>query len=257
MTGSSNIKNGSSEDLQSPPAIIITESARILLGQIEDILADLVNRTDLYPSDDEFYDKYRQLLDLYDILQHQILDASGINVVCTAGCSNCCCHWVEDVSSFEGIIISRYLYEHYPEMVDSVITSFRKDEQVLNSLSGLVEEKTAGDSSVSVDIPDPYDLLLSCFYQLQRPCALLDADGRCIVYPVRPFTCRDYLNLRDPAACLPDRINDEEHSTLMLYLSDTVSDRLEILHKRFDHGSDDRSLRSLLVRFFESGTEPC
>jgi len=59
MTGSSNIKNGSSEDLQSPPAIIITESARILLGQIEDILADLVNRTDLYPSDDEFYDKYQ------------------------------------------------------------------------------------------------------------------------------------------------------------------------------------------------------
>lgn len=255
MTDKNDIINGNSGELKDPPAIIMTESARILLSTIEDILAEFVNSPELSPCDDEFYNKYRHLLDLYDDLQQQVADASGIKVVCTAGCSNCCCHWVEDVNSFEGIIIGRYLNEHHPGMTGTVITTFRKDQKVLDSLWTLVNEKTAAYTPDTEDLPDPYDLLLSYFYQAQRPCALLDDKGCCIVYPVRPFTCRDYLNLRDPAACLPDRINEEEYATLILYLSDIVSERLEILHRRFDDGSDDKSLRSLLVRCLDSGVE--
>jgi len=49
--------------------------------------------------------------------------------------------------------------------------------------------------------------------------------------------------------CLPGRINGEEKATLIMYLSDTVTQHLETLHRRFDQGSNDMSLRSLLLRF--------
>jgi len=244
---------GNNDDFDKGPSFIVTESSQILLGSIEDILADLISRVDLCPADYEFYDKFRCILDLYDRFQREVIDASKISIVCSAGCSSCCCHWVDDVNSFEGMIISRYLADNHPDIINSVIKSFRKDAEALTSLQVLIDEKIAEYSNVSDDIPDNHELLLSCFYQLERPCALLDDSGRCLVYPVRPLTCRDYLNLRDPAACLPELINEEERATLIMYLSNTVSDRLEILHRRFDQGNNDMSLRTLLVRFLEVG----
>jgi Fe-S-cluster containining protein len=251
MTEKNDIIAVYNKDPDNPPPFVMTESARMLLGSIENLLGELVNQADLRPSDDEFYHKFLSIFDLYNRFQHEVINASGINTVCGAGCSHCCCHWVEDVNSFEGIIISRYLAEHHPELVYSIIESFRKDEAVLESLCGLVDKKVAEYSSFTDDIPDKYDLLLSCFYQMQRPCALLDKNGRCIVYPVRPLTCRDYLNVRDPDACLPDLINEEKEATLIMDISDKVSELLEILHQRFDYGDDNMSLRSLLIRCLE------
>lgn len=251
MKKKDNIVSGNNDGSSSLPSFVMTESSRILLGSIENLLGELVSRADLRPSDEEFYHKYLSIINLYDRFQHEVINASGINAVCSAGCSHCCCHWVEDVNSFEGVIISRYLAEHHPDLIDFVIESFRQDEEVLESLCGLVDEKISGYSSFTDDIPDKYDLLLSCFYQMERPCALLDKNGRCIVYPVRPLTCRDYLNIRDCNACLPDRINEEKEATLIMDISDKVSKLLEILHRRFDYGDDNMSLRSLLVRYLE------
>jgi len=251
MTEKNNIITDYNEDPDNSPPFVMTESSRMLLESIENLLGELVSLAGLCPSDEEFRYKYMDFLNLYDRFQHEVINASGINTVCSAGCSHCCCHWVEDVNSFEGIIISRYLAEHHPDLIDFVIESFRQDEEVLESLCGLVEKKIAEYSSFTDDIPDKYDLLLSCFYQLERPCALLDKNGRCIVYPVRSLTCRDYLNIRNSDACLPDRINEEKEATLIMDISDKVSELLEILHRRFDYGDDNMSLRSLLVRYLE------
>lgn len=253
MTINSDITDSENDDSYGLPDLVMTDSARTLLKSIEDILAGLIGRTGLRAEDDEFYFTYRRFLDLYDRCMREIIDASGIRSVCEAGCSNCCCHWVDDVNSFEGAVISRYLADSHPEMIFPVIGSFRDDILVLESLSAVVDRKMDGCLSAGDDIPDPYDLLLSCYYQLERPCALLDGKGRCTVYPVRPLTCRDYLNIRDSTACRPDRINGEDAATLILYISDTVSERIETLHRRFDDGSGDMSLRSILLRFLESG----
>lgn len=251
MTEKNGIKTVYNEDPDNSPSFVMTGSTRMLLGFIENLLGELVNQVNLCASDEEFYRKYLSILDLYDRFQHEVINASGINKVCSAGCSHCCCHWVDDVNSFEGVIISQYLAEHHPDLIDFVIESFRQDEEVLESLCGLVDQKMAEYSSFTDDIPDKYDLLLSCFYQMQRPCALLDENGCCIVYPVRPLTCRDYLNIRDCNACLPDRINEEKEATLIMDISDKVSELLETLHHRFDYGDDNMSLRSLLVRYLE------
>ena len=243
------------KDSHDPPQFIITGTARSLLGSIEKILAELISRSELRLSDDDFYNSFLTLLDLYDSFQHEVITSSGISIVCRAGCSHCCCHWVEDVTCIEAAVISRYIAQHHPGIIDSVISSFLEDKEVFDSLHVLVDDKIAEDASHMNDIPDSFELLLSCFYQLERPCALLDDNGSCIVYPVRPLTCRDFMNLRDPLACLPDRINEEVEATLIMYLSDTVTEHLGALHRRFEDGSDDMSLRSLLIRFLETGIE--
>lgn len=244
-------KISNNEDSGNPPDLIMTDSSQNLLVTIENILDDLIDRSDLYPSDDEFYYKFLNIMDLYDRYQKVVLSASGISIVCHAGCSYCCCHWVDDVNSFEALIIRRYLKEHHLNMVESVIRSFRKDAEVLDSLHAIVDEKSAEYPSYEEEIDDSCELLLSCFYQLDRPCALLDQKGCCIIYPVRPFTCRDYLNLLDPEACHPERINEDENATLIMYLPETVLQKLEILHRRFDDGNNNMSLRSLLLRHLE------
>ncbi len=240
------------ENTEGLPDFIMSESARILLRSTEDILADLVNWNEMIPSDDEFFQAWRRVLDLYDRYQQEVLKVSGITIVCSPGCSTCCFHWVEDVSSFEAMIISRYLLHHYPDSVETVIESFRNDEEALDSLKSLVDEKIAEYRGSGEDLPDHYELLLSCFYQLERPCALLDEKGRCMIYPVRPLTCRNYLNLRDRNVCLPDRINTEEPATFILDISDIASARIEILHRRFERENDTSLRRQMLILLEEN-----
>lgn len=246
-----NSKDNITENYESPPCFVMTEFSQSILGSIEDILDNLIKRDDLAPSDNEFYDSFQEIYKLYDIFQYEVLAASGINAVCRAGCSHCCCHWVEDVNSFEAIIISRYLKENYHYRIEPIITSLRSDAEVLGSLGNIVEEKMSEYSSSSDEIDDPYNLLLSCFYQLGRHCALQDENGLCIVYPVRPFTCRDYFNIRDSRVCNPNQINEDENATLIIQLSEAMSEKLETLHQRFDDGRGNMSLRSLLVHFLE------
>jgi Fe-S-cluster containining protein len=251
MTGSRDYLNGIKGDADNPPEIVITESAGRMIIMIEEILDYLISREDLNPADDISYGKFREVLDLYELLQIEVLAASNISSVCKTGCKQCCCHWVEDVSSLEGAIISRYLKENHPALIDRIIGVFREDTGIFESLCVSSDDNIPEYHFLQNEADDFYSLLLSRFYQLNRPCALLDKNGRCIAYPVHPLTCRDYFNIRDSSACLPERINDENNATLIIYLSDTIAQKVEILHRRFDDGSNDKSLRRLLVRIFE------
>ena len=242
---------GTAEGRVNSPEIVITESARGIIILIEEILDYLISRKDINPHDDLFYFKFREALDLYDLLLNEVLAASEISSVCKTGCKQCCCHWVEDVSFQEGAIISRYLKENHPAFIDRIIGAFKEDTHIFESLCVSSDDNIPEYHFLQNEADDFYSLLLSRFYQLNRPCALLDKNGRCIVYPVRPLTCRDYFNIRDSSACHPERINDENNATLIIYLSDTIAQKVEILHARFDNGSYDKSLRSLLVRIFE------
>lgn len=250
MSNRDNFSN-TADGMVNPPEIVITESAGGKIIIIEEILDYLISRKDLNLDDDLFYFKFREALDLYDLLLNEVMAASEISSVCKTGCKQCCCHWVEDVSSLEGAVISRYLKENHPDLIEQITGSFREDTDIFDSLCVSADDIIPEHHIFRDESDDRYDLILSCFYQLGRSCAFLDKNGRCIVYPVRPLTCRDYFNIRDSSACHPERINDENNATLIIYLSDTIANKLEILHGRFDNGSNDKSLRSLLVRIFE------
>jgi hypothetical protein len=63
----------------SPPEIVITESAGRIINQIEEILDYLISWIDLSADDDLFYYKFREALDLYELLQIEVLAASDIS----------------------------------------------------------------------------------------------------------------------------------------------------------------------------------
>ncbi|PKL19135.1 MAG: hypothetical protein CVV49_02335 [Spirochaetae bacterium HGW-Spirochaetae-5] len=239
------------EGRANPPEIVITESAGKIIITIEEILDYLISRKDLNPDDNLFYFKFREALDLYDLLLEEVLAASEISSVCKTGCKQCCCHWVENVSFVEGAVISRYLKENHPDLVGQITGSFREDADIFDSVCVSADDKIPEHHIFGDESDDRYDLILSCFYQFGRHCALLDKNGRCMVYPVRPFTCRDYFNVRDASACHPEKINDENNATLIVYISDAITEKIEVLHRRFNKVSDDMSLRRLLVRFLK------
>ncbi len=243
--------SGTEGGMVNPPEIVITESAGGIIIRIEEILDYLISRKDLNPDDDIFYFKFREALDLYDLLMYEVLAASEIISVCKTGCKQCCCHWVENVSSLEGAVISRYLKENHPDLIEQITDSFREDIDIFDSLCVSADDKFPEHHIFSDESDNRYDLLLSAFYQFGRYCALLDKNGRCMVYPVRPFTCRDYFNVRDSSACHPENINDENNATLIIYISDDITEKIEVLNRRFDKVSDDMSLRRLLIRFLE------
>lgn len=245
-------ENFNDGDNHKPPELLNTEFSAGILKSMDAALDEMLSMKNLTPGCDEFYNLFRNFLDMYEKYQQEVLQASGINIVCRAGCSACCFHWVDDVYSFEGYVIARYLKDNYNWKIKSLIEKFRNDAEIFESLYGIVNEKTDGYSGSCDEVADPYDMVLSSFYQLGRPCALLDDQGRCIVYPVRPFTCRDYLNIKNPEACLPERINNDARATIIMYLSDDISEKFEQLHHRYNKNGDDMSLRKLLVFFLEN-----
>lgn len=69
-----------------------------------------------------------------------------------------------------------------------------------------------------------YDLLLALYDRLFLFCPLLDANKRCMVYPVRPGVCWSYRSYGDPSLCAQPRGSD--HCVCFSALAEAATDRL-------------------------------
>ncbi|MGM0444685.1 MAG: hypothetical protein ACQEQV_10925 [Fibrobacterota bacterium] len=162
---------------------------------------------------------------------------------CTRGCDHCCYHWVEDVYSFEVLLIVHELFRIFtPETLHRMRGQCRRDEAVLEQI---------WDALIRENIPrspeeEEQELLLR-FHALGRPCPLLQANGDCLVYHLRPLTCRAFFS-EDPDLCRPENAAREEtHGTYHLPPGDEEEDLLEELHFAFG-GDEITGLRALLGR---------
>ncbi|MBN2038171.1 MAG: hypothetical protein JW768_15630 [Chitinispirillaceae bacterium] len=181
--------------------------------------------------------------------QRVIAEASGMAIACRKGCTECCCHWVEDVNSFEAEIIAAHVREHHPEAIGRIVELCRRDNEHLERLNAIVEKKTA-DCLRHKEI-DTVDLLLASFYQLQRCCPLLE-NGLCLAYPVRPLTCRMYVSFGDPRQCHPDNINEYAPSTYLFDPEEEVNTLIDTLHFKYIRFHGDTGLRSQLVKYLSA-----
>jgi Fe-S-cluster containining protein len=199
--------------------------------------------------DQGFRTRLDSILDCLEHYQQVVIDTAGLERSCYKGCGNCCFHWVEDVNSFEAEIIADTVRRFPPQDIVRILAVAAEDARQMESLDTIVEEKYASEGADISEEIDRIDLLLSSFYQLKRPCPLLDKNGTCLVYAVRPLTCRVYMSFSEVWRCSPDYINDGDVPTYLLDMEESANMLLDELHFKFLRYNEDTGLRSLLVKY--------
>lgn len=193
--------------------------------------------------DTDFKSRFTELLNLFDRYQTQVLSDVERHQTCIAGCSSCCYHWVEDVYSFEAEIIADFIRTRFPDRIPMIIRRFQEDERALSEL----DEKLCENGHVDDDTVY-FEQLLDEFFQLRRSCALLELDGTCSIYPVRPLTCRTYLSFSDPKLCDPANSRNGGGDTWILDMEENAANLMDRLHLQFDRFDGDTGLRSLVAK---------
>jgi len=164
--------------------------------------------------------------------QKNKLEKNTKRIDCKSGCWNCCCHWVEDVYFYEGITKYSYLKEHYSTQLETILSDAEAGERIFQELY----EQNLDISEIE---------LLQKFYRLQQPCPLLNSNGECIVYDVRPLTCRSFFSKSRKQYCEDDS-SSSNSGTYMITPSEIVQNLLDDLHLMYTK-TESTSLRSLLV----------
>lgn len=196
--------------------------------------------------DPRFREGFNDILELFEQYQKLVLENSSIVCTCGKRCCSCCFHWVEDVNSFEAEIMAHYISINMPDKIPHIIKSCIEDQAELERLYALVQKRLAREQDEAID---EIDLLLSVFYQARRLCPLCGSDGLCMIYPVRPLTCRIYMSFSDPGLCDPSYINDDYIPTYLLNLEEAANDILDRLHFKYQKFREDTGLRSLLIKY--------
>lgn len=124
----------------------------------------------------EVHAAFRVALASYDQLNEQTIQQTGARLDCCAGCSICCSLRIE-VYAHEVFLIA-----------DHILATFSDPE-----LFALKERLAAHSEKVLALTPAEHAMQ-------NHVCPLLQKDGRCSVYPVRPQTCRRHHSL-DVTAC--------------------------------------------------------
>lgn len=228
------------------PNLSIPPSADALQKQIIHHLGNLLDLAGATPAEPAFKKTYTLLLDLFDHFQKEVVNHSSYTIRCTKSCSWCCYHWVEDVNSFEAILIAEYLKTYFPKHIPAVVRMCEADRQHLFMLDAALKKRLSQEKdNPEISCYDPVDLLLSCFYQLKRPCPLLTPKGLCSIYTLRPLSCRIYVGFEHPDRCKPENINESDIPTYLLDFSEEARELIERLHSRYNRFNS-TALREML-----------
>jgi Fe-S-cluster containining protein len=228
---------------------VVPPFARKIEKEIVSILKQLLKQA--FPSclDKEFRSAYAKALGLFSLYQGEVLAAYPRTVTCKKGCGVCCNHWPEDTYSFEVLLIADHLKKYRPDEIDRMAKILKGDIQCLDRIKRAVKERLSvpAERAALGDI-DPYDVALSSFYQLNRPCPLLGKNGSCTIYSIRPFTCRVYVSFSSPDLCRPESILGEKAMTYLLDLEKDTSELFDKLHFMYDVFDGETGLRAMLYR---------
>jgi Fe-S-cluster containining protein len=230
-----------------PPAV--PPEAGFLLRLMEERLILLDQLANSSPLAKEFRSLYSEVTALAGRYQEMVIGHSEYSLSCRKGCAGCCCHWVEDVNSFEAEIIADHIRVTMPERVQTIRRQCAEDMRELERLEGFVQSRLSEEAGAEREKIDPIDLLLSVFYRMRRPCPLLDGEGGCMVYDIRPFTCRIYVSFSDPVRCNPEYISSKLAPTCIIDFSEEVNSILDRLHFRYLRFPGDTGLRSQLLKY--------
>jgi Fe-S-cluster containining protein len=230
--------------------IPIPSSANAIHLDIIKLLKELNNHSNLPCITTPFLQAWKELLALFEQYQQEISSVSSLQVTCTKGCAACCCHWVDEVYSFEAEILADFLKKNHKEQLSRIIDCCREDIAIIDQLKGLVGQKLSVIEDKEQEGVDDKDLLLSVFYQMNRPCPLLEK-GVCIAYHIRPLMCRGYVSFSNSRYCGPEFINSGDAATYLFSLEDEALELVESLDKKFAKFEGEIGLRALLIKYLD------
>ncbi|MCU0822397.1 MAG: YkgJ family cysteine cluster protein [Spirochaetes bacterium] len=248
---------GKEKNNPSKPLLEIPPSAEIIHAEIVGILRQILNSAYSDCCCEDFRGLYSKAMKLYDDYQRISVEASGDKMPCGPGCWICCCHYAEDIYSFEAEIISLYVKQLSPQIRTEIERRCENAVYELERIKTIVLEKLSLEEYRPIsDETDPDEILLNSYYQLRNRCPFLDESGRCIIYHIRPLTCRAYINLGDPSVCPPEMIHETDTATYILDLDDEANDILDQLHFRFERYPEDTALCSLVLKYLSEDELP-
>lgn len=133
----------------------------------------------------------------------QLWRARGRKVTCKPGCS-ACCYQLIPVSIPEIVALASALSKLPPAKQTTIKKRFASTLARLEA-AGLIQEKgegarTAMFSREGGDASAKWEDVNKAYYKLDLACPFLEND-RCAVYDDRPFVCREYMVVSDPALC--------------------------------------------------------
>jgi Fe-S-cluster containining protein len=231
---------------------VVPAKARRIERTIVAILRQLIAAA--YPTclDKRFIAAYSEVLRLFADYQREVLASYPHRVTCGAACGMCCNHWPEDAYSFEVQLIADYLRRQRSRDIGTIRAALAADIGCLTRIRRMVDKRfTDPVQRKALGDIDPYDVVLSAFYQFQRPCPLLDKKGSCAIYRIRPLTCRVYMSFSPPELCNPHTILGDEARTYLLDLERDTSELFDKLHFMYDVFDGDTGFRSMLHRALE------
>lgn len=168
----------------------------------------------------------------FDKFQKETFQSGNYLVDCRAGCSECCNHWVEDVYGFEAeLILERVKLtdsETQEQIARRAVSSIYQFERIISNDPG-ADELT----------------LLNTFYRERIPCPLLDENGLCRFYEVRPLTCRGFFSESFERYCSGKGDENQQSGTYMVLPSEKIQSLLDDIHLGWYKGFP-TSLRSVL-----------
>jgi Fe-S-cluster containining protein len=237
------------EDRAKKTEPVVPPSAQKIEKEIVSILKQLLKQACPSCLDKRFQNAYAMALALFSQYQREVLAVYPRAETCKKGCGVCCNHWPEDTYSFEVLRIADHLKKHRFGEIDRIANELKTDIQCLDRIKGAVEERLRDSSERAAlgDI-DPYDIALTSFYQLNRPCPLLDKNGSCSIYSIRSFTCRVYVSFSSPDLCRPEKILGDKAMTYLLDLEKDASELFDKLHFMYDVFDGETGLRAMLYK---------
>jgi Fe-S-cluster containining protein len=236
-----------------PPAPVPSASARSLEKKIVTILKRLIRVSHPSCLDAMFRADYEKALSLFSLYQDAVLADYPLKTACGPRCGACCYHWPEDTYSFEVRYIADFLKKNRTEEIPAICSSLSGDIVCLKRIKKTVSVRLRDAAQkAAIGEIDPYDIALSSFYLLKRPCPLLMRNGLCSIHPIRPFTCRVYISFSSKEYCKPSRIASDKALTYLLDLEQDASDLFDQLHFMYDIFDGDTSFRSMLYMALRS-----
>ncbi|OMD60662.1 hypothetical protein BSK62_25215 [Paenibacillus odorifer] len=125
---------------------------------------------------------------------------AGIAPTCHKGCTACCKQSIF-VTGFEVEVIKRYIESTYDaETISAIRERTRATAGIIDQSIGKVP-KTSFEVMHVLNNSNNYK---KRYFELQLLCPLIDAEGGCAVYAVRPSSCWSYRMYGDPQRCEDD-----------------------------------------------------